>query len=564
MEIAGNIYGDWEVIDRDKDKNWNCKCATCGMTKSIHEYSLTNKPPKCNHISKSEDLIDKQFGEWKVIKKVSNTKVLCECSCGKQKEVNKYTLINGKSTNCGHLKNKDRIIDLTGKQFNDLKVIKYLGDQYWECECSCGNMCKKHRNHLIDGRAHDCGHSRETGFIDIKDKRFGLLTVEKYVGNKNWLCKCDCGNTKIIAGSNLRNNSTISCGCIQKHISEREIIYASLDFKLKNGRLPYLYELAEKFNVNDRQMSYFISTRDVRNYINNSYSSKAEREIASLFDNIENKILGDKKLISPYELDIYLPDKKLAIEYNGNYWHSEAQKDSNYHRTKTFACAQKNVQLIHIFEYEWSDLDKQKKIKNMLIDKVYGTNKIYAKDTKIIEIDSISCKEFLTKYHIQSFVYADINIGCFYNNELIGVATFGTPRFGDTAEYELIRLCFKNGITVVGGSSKLFSYFVNTYKPQSVITYVNIGKFTGNTYPKLGFKFQKFTKPGYVWFNCNTKDLKSRYSTQKSKLVKDGLGTNDETEDTIMKRLGYIKIFDSGNLVLLWEANRCSVEENSQ
>lgn len=69
MEIAGNIYGDWEVIDRDKDRNWNCKCATCGMTKSIHEYSLTNKPPKCNHISKSEDLIDKQFGEWKVIKK---------------------------------------------------------------------------------------------------------------------------------------------------------------------------------------------------------------------------------------------------------------------------------------------------------------------------------------------------------------------------------------------------------------------------------------------------------------------------------------------------------------
>ena len=28
-----------------------------------------------------------------------------------------------------------------------------------------------------------------------------------------WLCQCDCGNTKVVLGYNLRSNKTISCGC---------------------------------------------------------------------------------------------------------------------------------------------------------------------------------------------------------------------------------------------------------------------------------------------------------------------------------------------------------------
>jgi len=54
--------------------------------------------------------------------------------------------------------------------------------------------------------------------IDLIGKKFGRLTPIKYMGkNKNskhmWLCKCDCGNEKIVLGGNLREGKTNSCGC---------------------------------------------------------------------------------------------------------------------------------------------------------------------------------------------------------------------------------------------------------------------------------------------------------------------------------------------------------------
>lgn len=555
MVLYGNTYGDWKVIGHDQGRNWLCQCQKCGATKSIQDYSLTHRTTQCKHTISNEDMIGRHYDEWKVIDIVSSTKVLCECSCGKRKEVNKYTLIHGKSTSCGHTMNQDRVMDLTGREFGSLKVLKYLGNQYWECECSCGNICKKHRNHLLDGRAHSCGHEKDTGFIDLTDKVFGMLTAKKYMGNKNWLCECECGNKKIIAGANLRNGSTISCGCAQRHISEEEIIEASKKFNEERGRLPFLNELAEYFNVNDSQMHYFIDTRGVRNCINNSFSSKAEREIAALFKDIPNKLLGSKKIITPYELDIYLPDYKLAIEYNGNYWHSELQKDSNYHRDKTMTCAKKGIQLIHIFEYEWDDPDKQRKITEMLMDKVRDTKKIYARDTVVREISTAECKEFIDENHLQGYTSSSIKIGCYYNDSLVGAITFGKPRFDSSMEYEIVRMCFKSGTTVVGGAQKLFKYFVDKYHPSSILTYVDIAKFTGNIYPKLGFKVQDITKPNYIWYNKITKDIKSRYQTQKSQLVKSGLGTESETEDAIMRRLKYVKIYDSGNLKLIWEAS---------
>lgn len=52
---------------------------------------------------------------------------------------------------------------------------------------------------------------------DLTGQRFGRLTVLEFVPNESsysyWLCKCDCGNTKIIESYNLRSGHTTSCGC---------------------------------------------------------------------------------------------------------------------------------------------------------------------------------------------------------------------------------------------------------------------------------------------------------------------------------------------------------------
>ena len=86
----------------------------------------------------------------------------------------------------------------------------------------------------------------------------------------------------------------------------------------------------------------------------------------------------------------------------------------------------------------------------------------------------------------------------------------------------------------------------------SIITYSDITKFTGNTYPKLGFKVECILDPNYVWVNPNNFEVFTRYQTMKHKLVESGLGDESQTEDSIMEGLGFLKVYDCGNLKLSW------------
>lgn len=71
--------------------------------------------------------------------------------------------------------------------------------------------------------------------------------------------------------------------------------------------------------------------------------------------------------ISPYELDIYIPDLSIAIEVNGNYWHSvEEGCSKDYHLMKSLLCREKDIRLIHIYEFE--DIEEQKQLlKNLIL-----------------------------------------------------------------------------------------------------------------------------------------------------------------------------------------------------
>lgn len=57
--------------------------------------------------------------------------------------------------------------------------------------------------------------------LDLTGEKYGFLKVirmldERRHGKVVWLCKCDCGNTTKVLSNNLRNGSTISCGCHNK------------------------------------------------------------------------------------------------------------------------------------------------------------------------------------------------------------------------------------------------------------------------------------------------------------------------------------------------------------
>lgn len=262
-------------------------------------------------------------------------------------------------------------------------------------------------------------------------------------------------------------------------------------------------------------------------------------------------IINDRTQIKPLELDIYIPSLKLAIEFNGYYWHSESQaKDKYYHLNKTKLCENKGIHLIHIFEYDWmlkKDLIKQR-LRNQLINS--EEDKVFARKCVVREIDFKITTDFLNQNHLQGSCPSKVNLGLFYKDELVSVMTFGKPRFNKNYEWELLRFCSSK--LVIGSAGKLLKYFERNYKPKSLLSYANRcwSSKLSNVYEKIGFKLIGESEPSYIWVKNNI--VLSRYQCQKHKL-KELLGEEkfdiNLTEDLNMLNNGFKKVFDCGNLV---------------
>ena len=166
--------------------------------------------------------------------------------------------------------------------------------------------------------------------------------------------------------------------------------------------------------------------------------SKMEKELFSFIKSLGFVCLeNDKSILDGKEIDIVIPDKKILIEFNGLYWHSEKFLDKNYHLDKTNKCEELGYQLIHIFEDEWlnkKDIVKSR-IKNIL---GVSKNKIYARKCKIKEVKTKDKTIFLNKNHIQGSVGSVFNMGLYYNEELVSIMTFG-ERPIINGGFELIR-----------------------------------------------------------------------------------------------------------------------------
>jgi len=279
--------------------------------------------------------------------------------------------------------------------------------------------------------------------------------------------------------------------------------------------------------------------------------SYSENKILEFIENnYDGKILPNKRnIIPPYELDIYLPELNIAFEFNGLYWHSELYKEKNYHFDKTNNCIKKNIQLIHIWEDDWNNHPEI--IKSMILNKLGKSSiRIYARKCEIKEIKNTKIvSNFLNQSHIQGSIGSSVKIGLFYNNELVSLMTFGKKRkfmnsLSDIDEYELLRFCNKLNTTVVGGASRLFSFFIKHYNPKEIITYADRSHSNGNLYEQLRFKYDSLTQPNYHYIIDGHR--KHRFGFRKDVLVKEGFDKN-MTEHEIMLSRNIYRIFNAGN-----------------
>ena len=258
-------------------------------------------------------------------------------------------------------------------------------------------------------------------------------------------------------------------------------------------------------------------------------------------------IENSRLIIQPFELDVYLPELKIAFEFDGLYWHSEKKKDSKYHLEKTEECERNGIRLVHVFEDEWI---RQKNIVKDRICSIVGAvrQRIYARKCIVKEIDSSTSNEFLNMNHLQGGDKSPIRYGLFYNDELVSVMTFGKPRFNKNYDWELVRFASKIGMQVVGGASKLLARFGNEHCG-SIISYADRRYSDGKLYESIGFSKIACSAPNYFWI-IGMKRY-SRYQCQKHKLpaLLGDLYNENLSEAENMQLNGYYRIYDCGNIV---------------
>ena len=319
------------------------------------------------------------------------------------------------------------------------------------------------------------------------------LNYVEYIGEKNSLYNCSLGHTFSISSSNYikRTNSG-------------------------NPICTICYPIGDNKSIMEKEL---------HNYITGIY---------------------DGFVISGYrddlEIDIYLPDLGIGFEFNGLYWHSSEYKDKNYHIDKTNFFSNKGIRIIHIWEDDWvmrrSIIESQ--ISNML-NKI--SNTIYARKCSIIEVDAKTATNFLEKNHIQGKVNSCLKLGLIFNNQLVSLMTFdhfeGRKKMLES-DWNINRFCNSINTTVIGGASKLFTYFIQKYKPNRVISYADRDWSVGGLYYKLGFEKVSESLPDYKYVVGGDRIHKSRYKKSKT-------GT-DLTESQYALENNLLRVYDCGKI----------------
>lgn len=245
------------------------------------------------------------------------------------------------------------------------------------------------------------------------------------------------------------------------------------------------------------------------------------------------------------DLDIFIPCINLGINYISFNNLDSVEPCYNLKITKKYK--ELGLEVFHIFENDNIDL-----CVSMIKNKLHKNIKIPARNCEIKQVRNKDLRDFLDSNHLQGYCSAVIAYGLYKNSELIACMTFSKPRFNKAYQYELIRFCVKQGVSIQGGASKLFKTFLCDYEPTSVISYANRRFSKGFIYKTLGFELISETYPNYYYVNENNMYARQKFQKHKLKELFDKsiikYYNENESESVIMSKNGFKKVYDAGNL----------------
>jgi hypothetical protein len=288
-----------------------------------------------------------------------------------------------------------------------------------------------------------------------------------------------------------------------------------------------------------------------------NFEKEVRNFVIELLEGTTNISFNDRSILNGKEIDI-LVDNKIGIELNGAYWHSElaGKRDKNYHYNKTRLAAYKNIDLFHIWDFEWNN---KKEICKSYLSSMFGKNeKIFARKCKIIKITKSEAANFFTNTHFQGFNKSlnTENFGLVFNDELAACISFTKSRFDSNSQVEIYRFSNKLYSNVIGGFGKLLKYYIDKQNPESIVSYCDLSKFKGTIYKKFGMQHSHNSSPNY-FYTQNYIRFYSRHKFQKHKLKNNLLNFCETmTEWENMMQNGFDRIWDCGNAVFEYKYNK--------
>ena len=433
-----------------------------------------------------------------------------------------------------------------------------------KCKCNCGKVCAIDKSYAERGfRSYanpSCSRRSKTIQFESKQK------LEDY----EWIYNQRITQKKSI--EQIAKELNISTIPVAKYLKNHNL-HDLMDSRRRNSysvsilsdknKLEEIYnsgitceQIADKLGITKSTVSRWLNIYDIKTRESNSYERKIKKiskEENTLYEYIKsiydgNIIQSNRSILSGKELDIYLPDYKIAIEYNGLYSHqhrpSETKecliKGKSYHLQKTLDCAKQGIHLLQFYSDEW--LLKKDIVKSVIASKLNLNQKIFARKCEKIIIETHQKNNFLNDNHIQGEDKSKIKLGLLYEDDLVCVMTFCKSRFNKNYKWELSRFSNKMGINVIGGFSKLLKWFRKDYDG-NIVSYADRRYSNGNVYLKNGFENIRVNSPSYYYIDKNCNKRYNRMMFQK-KLI----GAYDCTEYEKAREMGYNKIYDCGTI----------------
>lgn len=256
--------------------------------------------------------------------------------------------------------------------------------------------------------------------------------------------------------------------------------------------------------------------------------------------NHRGSIMGASRMA---ELDIFVPSRSLAVEYNGLYWHSELHKSSIYHQGKTDKCAELGIDLLHVFEDEWRD--KQDIVKSVIVNRLkLNERKVAARKCKVVELSSKQKSVFFGSNHIDGNTSSTVAFGLTIDGEVVAGMSLRKPFHKKYKNcIEIARSCSKTGTTVVGGVGRLVKRSIkwaNDNGYEKVFTYVDTRHGTGKSYEKAGMMLVGETPSRYWYTDCSKRFNRFKFRADKSRNM---------SQQEVAEESNVVKIWGCKNLI---------------